>query len=155
MNFALASLLALAALNLWAFTLFGWDKLQAEDGGWRVSERKLLALALIGGIGGVYAGRAFFRHKTRKKSFNDSLQYIGFGQLFVLTFCGVYFYAADSAGEAGVQTAMAKTDNFAYYANCTAARRAGVAPLYRGDPGYRPEMDRDQDGIACEPYYGR
>ena len=51
--------------------------------------------------------------------------------------------------------AMAKTDNFAYYANCTAARQAGVAPLYRGDPGYRPEMDRDQDGIACEPYYGR
>jgi hypothetical protein len=38
----------------------------------------------------------------------------------------------------------------AYYANCTAARAAGVAPLHRGDPGYRSALDRDGDGIACE-----
>lgn len=37
-----------------------------------------------------------------------------------------------------------------YYANCTAARAAGAAPLYRGQPGYRPAMDRDGDGVACE-----
>ncbi|MBT2566187.1 DUF1524 domain-containing protein [Arthrobacter sp. ISL-85] len=38
----------------------------------------------------------------------------------------------------------------AYYANCTAARAAGAAPLYAGQAGYRPELDRDHDGIACE-----
>lgn len=38
----------------------------------------------------------------------------------------------------------------AYYPNCAAARAAGVAPLYRGEPGYRPGLDRDGDGIACE-----
>ena len=43
----------------------------------------------------------------------------------------------------------------AYYANCDQARAAGVAPIYRGQPGYRPEMDGDNDGIACEPYRGR
>lgn len=38
-----------------------------------------------------------------------------------------------------------------YFANCTAVRDAGAAPLYRGvDPGYRPVLDRDRDGIACE-----
>jgi len=37
-----------------------------------------------------------------------------------------------------------------YYANCAAARAAGAAPLYRGDPGYRPALDRDNDGVACE-----
>lgn len=37
-----------------------------------------------------------------------------------------------------------------YYANCTAVRAAGAAPIYRGQPGYRPELDRDNDGIACE-----
>lgn len=37
-----------------------------------------------------------------------------------------------------------------YYANCTAARAAGVAPLHRSDPGYRPALDRDGDGVACE-----
>ena len=37
-----------------------------------------------------------------------------------------------------------------YYANCTAARAAGAAPLYVGEPGYRAKMDGDKDGIACE-----
>jgi len=37
-----------------------------------------------------------------------------------------------------------------YYANCTAARAAGAAPVYRGDPGYRPALDRDNDGVGCE-----
>ena len=37
-----------------------------------------------------------------------------------------------------------------YYDNCTAARRAGVTPLRRGDPGYGRHLDRDGDGVACE-----
>jgi hypothetical protein len=37
-----------------------------------------------------------------------------------------------------------------YYANCSAAKAAGAAPLYRGQPGYRLALDRDKDGIACE-----
>ena len=37
-----------------------------------------------------------------------------------------------------------------YYANCTAAKAAGAAPLYRGQPGYRSALDRDHDGVACE-----
>ena len=35
-----------------------------------------------------------------------------------------------------------------YFPNCTAARQAGAAPIYRGQPGYRPALDR-------EPYRGR
>lgn len=42
-----------------------------------------------------------------------------------------------------------------YYSNCDAARAAGVAPLQRSDPGYAAHLDRDNDGIACEPYHGR
>lgn len=38
----------------------------------------------------------------------------------------------------------------ANYRNCAAARAAGVAPIYFGEPGYRPALDRDQDGVACE-----
>ncbi|MFO1537455.1 MAG: excalibur calcium-binding domain-containing protein, partial [Actinomycetota bacterium] len=37
-----------------------------------------------------------------------------------------------------------------YYANCTAARAAGAAPVRAGDPGYRPALDRDGDGVGCE-----
>jgi hypothetical protein len=39
----------------------------------------------------------------------------------------------------------------AYYPNCDAARAAGAAPIYSGEPGYREAMDGDSDGIACEP----
>ncbi|MGW6581162.1 excalibur calcium-binding domain-containing protein [Streptomyces globisporus] len=38
-----------------------------------------------------------------------------------------------------------------YYENCDAARAAGAAPLLRGEPGYRDELDGEGDGIACEP----
>ncbi|MTJ62911.1 hypothetical protein GL305_18685 [Nocardia seriolae] len=37
-----------------------------------------------------------------------------------------------------------------YYGSCAEAKRAGFAPLHRGDPGYRPGLDRNGDGIACE-----
>lgn len=42
-----------------------------------------------------------------------------------------------------------------YYRGCNEVRAAGAAPLYRGQPGYRPEMDGDSDGVACEPYRRR
>ena len=35
---------------------------------------------------------------------------------------------------------------------CDDARAAGTAPIYAAEPGYRKELDRDGDGIACEPY---
>ena len=37
-----------------------------------------------------------------------------------------------------------------YYANCAEVRNAGMAPLRKGDNGYRPALDRDSDGFACE-----
>jgi len=42
----------------------------------------------------------------------------------------------------------------AFYSGCDDARAAGVAPLYRGEPGYAERMDGDGDGIACEPIRG-
>ena len=45
-------------------------------------------------------------------------------------------------------------EHSAYYRNCDEARAAGVAPIYRGSPGFREGMDGDSDGIACEPYRG-
>ncbi|RXD04050.1 excalibur calcium-binding domain-containing protein [Sphingomonas sp. UV9] len=38
------------------------------------------------------------------------------------------------------------------YSGCREVRAAGAAPLYRGSPGYRADMDGDGDGIACEDY---
>ncbi|TFB73191.1 DUF1524 domain-containing protein [Cryobacterium glaciale] len=38
----------------------------------------------------------------------------------------------------------------ASYENCTAARAAGAAPVYRGDPGYGDHLDGDNDGVGCQ-----
>lgn len=35
--------------------------------------------------------------------------------------------------------------------NCDEARALGIAPIHRGQPGYAPHLDWDNDGIACEP----
>jgi len=36
------------------------------------------------------------------------------------------------------------------YRNCSEARAAGAAPVRRGEPGYGPHLDGDNDGIGCE-----
>ncbi|MFS8099800.1 excalibur calcium-binding domain-containing protein [Lentzea alba] len=41
-----------------------------------------------------------------------------------------------------------------FYATCDDARRAGAAPLYWGQPGYRVELDENRNGVACESRYG-
>ena len=44
-----------------------------------------------------------------------------------------------------------KTYRNSVFANCSEARAAGAAPVRRGDPGYGPHLDRDRDGVGCEP----
>lgn len=39
-----------------------------------------------------------------------------------------------------------------HWSGCDQARAAGTAPIRRGEPGYRDEMDGDGDGEACEPH---
>ncbi|KAD3514967.1 DUF1524 domain-containing protein [Arthrobacter yangruifuii] len=35
------------------------------------------------------------------------------------------------------------------YANCTAVKAAGAAPIRPGNPGWDPKFDRDGDGVGC------
>jgi hypothetical protein len=59
--------------------------------------------------------------------------------------------AAPAAPVAPVAPAVvAPVPAAAYYANCTAVRAAGAAPIYAGQAGYSTKLDRDGDGIACE-----
>ena len=67
-------------LNTWTFMLFGFDKLRAEAGSWRIAESTLLGFALIGGSAGAFLGQRFFRHKTRKEPFSSQLRAITFLQ---------------------------------------------------------------------------
>ncbi|MEU1756727.1 excalibur calcium-binding domain-containing protein [Micromonospora matsumotoense] len=58
--------------------------------------------------------------------------------------------ACEPGGGNGDPGGYDDTDGDVYYANCTAVRAAGAAPIRRGDPGYSRKLDRDGDGIACE-----
>ncbi|WP_120077323.1 DUF1294 domain-containing protein [Aurantiacibacter odishensis] len=80
----------LIAINFVAFAAFGLDKAFAETGGRRISERRLIEWAMLGGTPGAYAGRYLFRHKTRKISFSDRLH--GVAMLQGALLIGGYLY---------------------------------------------------------------
>ena len=66
---ARGTLFYLAAVNGGAVGLFAYDKHQASNGGWRVSEQTLCNTAMMGGWMGGLLAMQLFRHKTQKKSF--------------------------------------------------------------------------------------
>ena len=74
----------LIAVNFCAFAAFGIDKMLAEAGRRRIRESTLLMWAFLGGTPGAYAGRAAFRHKTRKQPFSGQLHAIAVLQLLAL-----------------------------------------------------------------------
>lgn len=67
-----AASVAVVLANLLAFVVYGFDKRQAVNDAWRVSEGTLILLAILGGIG-AWMGCEVFRHKTRKQPFRTYL----------------------------------------------------------------------------------
>ncbi|MBM7550125.1 DUF1294 domain-containing protein [Peptoniphilus gorbachii] len=55
-------------LNLINFILYGIDKYKAKHNLWRISEKTLLSLSVLAGVGGIL-GMEIFHHKTREKKF--------------------------------------------------------------------------------------
>ena len=58
-------LVYLTVLNLVTFALYGADKRRAKKGQWRIPEKTLLILPLLGGSVGGILGMAVSHHKTR------------------------------------------------------------------------------------------
>lgn len=52
-------------LNLVGFLIMGEDKRMAKMHRWRISERMLFLVSILGGSIGTWAGMYVFRHKTR------------------------------------------------------------------------------------------
>jgi len=55
----------LIAINLVTFAVYGADKRRARRGAWRVPEKTLFLLPLLGGSVGALLGMRVFRHKTK------------------------------------------------------------------------------------------
>ena len=71
----------LAIWNLITFFQMGLDKRKAVKGKWRIPERVLFGLAILGGSIGAIAGMYTFHHKTRHRSFTIGLPAILLVQL--------------------------------------------------------------------------
>ena len=55
----------LAVINLLTFIVYGADKRRARKGKWRVPEKMLFLLPLLGGSIGALLGMRVFHHKTK------------------------------------------------------------------------------------------
>ena len=68
-----ALLIWLAGINVVTFALYGIDKYKAKKGLWRIPEKTLLLLPLLGGSVGGILGMSVFHHKTRHWYFRIGL----------------------------------------------------------------------------------
>ena len=57
--------ICVAAMCVIAFAVCGLDKWKAKKGRWRVPEKVLFLLSILGGSVGMYLGMFTFRHKTK------------------------------------------------------------------------------------------
>ncbi len=80
-------------LGVLLFVLMGADKAKARSGRWRISEKTLFILALLGGACGGWLGMLVFRHKTRHWYFA-----LGFPVLAMLQVALIVFLRARGIG---------------------------------------------------------
>lgn len=75
-------LIYLIFINIITFFIYGADKYKAQKKKWRIPEKRLFLLALIGGSIGAEAGMLCFRHKTKHPRFM-----IGIPAIFLFQIC--------------------------------------------------------------------
>lgn len=62
-------LIYLVVMNIIGFASMGIDKSKAKRGAWRIPEKTLFLIAILGGSIGSILGMKQFRHKTKHKTF--------------------------------------------------------------------------------------
>jgi len=81
----------LIIINIVAFLAMWWDKRQAVQNEWRVSEVTLHLLGIIGGAIGIFGGMYKFRHKTNKRSFQGIAVFGLIISLIIYWFIGLQY----------------------------------------------------------------
>ena len=78
--------LYLIVLNLVGFFIMLVDKKRAIKNQWRISEKALIVISIIGGSIGMLAGMSTFRHKTKHKKFTIGIPIILVIQVAILAY---------------------------------------------------------------------
>lgn len=81
----------LVSLNCIAFAAYGIDKRKACRKEHRISEKKLMTLALLGGSIGAWWGMYHFRHKTQHLKFTIGIPLILCAQAALAWWCCTAF----------------------------------------------------------------
>lgn len=76
--------LYITLVSIIAFMMMGIDKWKAKNHRWRISEKALMGIAIIGGSVGSIIGMYVFRHKTKHLHFKIGLPVILIIQIVVL-----------------------------------------------------------------------
>ena len=93
-NYLLYGLLIyLAAINIVAFFLYGIDKWKARHDKWRITEARLIWIAVAGGSIGALLGMKIWHHKTKHNKFRFGLPAILILQIAAVV-AAVYYYFA-------------------------------------------------------------
>ena len=79
-------LILVLVMSIVAFCAFGLDKYKAKTDRWRIRERTLFLLALMGGGIGAFLGMRVFRHKTKHTQFVIGIPLIMIVQLLLIAF---------------------------------------------------------------------
>ncbi|MBQ2808056.1 MAG: DUF1294 domain-containing protein [Bacteroidaceae bacterium] len=66
----------IAAMSVFVFILFAFDKLFAKMDTWRIPEAVLLWFSFFGGAAGALAAMSLFNHKTDKKWFTKTIPFM-------------------------------------------------------------------------------
>lgn len=77
----------LLAINAIALCAYGIDKYKAKNNKWRISEKLLIILAVVGGSVGAIWGMKLFHHKTLHKRFYIGVPTILLLQIAAAVFC--------------------------------------------------------------------
>lgn len=78
-------------INVLSLSLMAIDKKKALRRQWRIPERSLFGVALIGGSIGILLGSQLFRHKTQKNAFKYGIPLILTFQIILISFIIYYF----------------------------------------------------------------
>lgn len=73
-------------INLLGILIMYIDKKKAKYGKWRISEKTLLIVALLGGSIGTIIGMYWFRHKTQKIKFTLGFPTILISEIIIITY---------------------------------------------------------------------
>ncbi|MDE7434660.1 MAG: DUF1294 domain-containing protein [Lachnospiraceae bacterium] len=87
----ITGMICLIVMNIAGLSVMGIDKRRAVRHMWRIPEKTIFLISLLGGSLGTWAGMYLFRHKTRHWYFVVGIPFILLFQIAAMVMGVIYF----------------------------------------------------------------